>query len=207
VLSGVYDGQVLQVPMTGLSPVAAIGNIPYPMPGHTAPEFGVFVLVPDNAATGAQEPVTGDPARAPAPAPEPEPAPSLPDPEVPGSPDVSVSQTTQAGTIVYGDRIVYVISIQNLGSATAQGVILKGVSPAQAPLVSLVLTAGSCFASGRYYRCSLGDLAAGGEVRLTLTVKPNKPQTYTNSATVVTAGPDAVADNNESVLTVNVISR
>jgi hypothetical protein len=47
VLAGKFDGKALEVPMTGLT-VAAPEGLPatYKTPEHTAPEFGVFVLLP-----------------------------------------------------------------------------------------------------------------------------------------------------------------
>jgi hypothetical protein len=47
VLKGAYDGKALEVPMTGLK-VAAPEGLPasYKTPEHTAPDFGVFVLLP-----------------------------------------------------------------------------------------------------------------------------------------------------------------
>jgi dUTPase len=45
VTSGTYTGSPINIPMTGLTPAAPNGTVPNP-PVHTAPQFGVFVLLP-----------------------------------------------------------------------------------------------------------------------------------------------------------------
>lgn len=44
VVTGVYQGGTVSIPMTGLTVVPAIGNVPK-QPKHTGPEFAVFVVV------------------------------------------------------------------------------------------------------------------------------------------------------------------
>lgn len=44
VVSGVYSGAPVGVPMTGLTVAQPVGSVPYP-PVHTAPRFGTFVLL------------------------------------------------------------------------------------------------------------------------------------------------------------------
>ena len=48
VASGVYSGALVTIPMTGLTvgPLQGLDPNLYPTPAHTAPEFGVFVLLP-----------------------------------------------------------------------------------------------------------------------------------------------------------------
>jgi hypothetical protein len=45
VVTGTYTGSPINIPMTGLTPAAPNGTVPNP-PVHTAPQFGVFVLLP-----------------------------------------------------------------------------------------------------------------------------------------------------------------
>jgi len=45
VISGIYQGLPLQIPMTGVAVAKPNGNVPTP-PKHTAPQFGVFILLP-----------------------------------------------------------------------------------------------------------------------------------------------------------------
>jgi hypothetical protein len=44
IVSGTYTGATVNIPMTGLTVARPIGNVPY-VPPHTAPEFGVFVVL------------------------------------------------------------------------------------------------------------------------------------------------------------------
>ena len=48
VVSGTYTGSPVSIPMTGLPVVQPVGSVPYP-PSHTAPQFGVFVLLSGTA--------------------------------------------------------------------------------------------------------------------------------------------------------------
>jgi hypothetical protein len=50
VVSGVYNGSPVSVPMTGLTLTQPFGSVPYP-PSHTAPQFGAFVLLSGTALT------------------------------------------------------------------------------------------------------------------------------------------------------------
>jgi len=45
VASGVYSGNPITIPMTGLSAARPNGTVPQ-QPPHTAPVFGTFVLLP-----------------------------------------------------------------------------------------------------------------------------------------------------------------
>jgi hypothetical protein len=48
VVSGTYTGTPVTIPMSGLVVAQPFGAVPYP-PSHTAPQFGVFVLLSGNA--------------------------------------------------------------------------------------------------------------------------------------------------------------
>ena len=50
VVTGVYSGSPVSIPMTGLSVVLPNGTVPAE-PSHTAPQFGVFVLLSGSALT------------------------------------------------------------------------------------------------------------------------------------------------------------
>jgi hypothetical protein len=46
VVSGVYEGGTVSIPMTGLSPEVPEGKAPITPPVDTAPQFGIFILLP-----------------------------------------------------------------------------------------------------------------------------------------------------------------
>jgi hypothetical protein len=48
IATGTYTGAPVTVPMTNLTVVQPFGTVPYP-PSHTAPQFGVFVVLSGNA--------------------------------------------------------------------------------------------------------------------------------------------------------------
>jgi hypothetical protein len=49
IATGTYNGSPVTIPMTNLTVVQPFGVVPYP-PSHTAPQFGVFVVLSGNAA-------------------------------------------------------------------------------------------------------------------------------------------------------------
>ena len=50
VVSGTYTGSPVTIPMSGLTVAQPVGSVPYP-PSHTAPQFGVFVVLSGTALT------------------------------------------------------------------------------------------------------------------------------------------------------------
>lgn len=106
-----------------------------------------------------------------------------------------VSKTASPTTVVAGENLTYVITVENLGPATATNVV---VSDALASLVntggfqSAVASQGSCTPSGvtngtsQNLSCSLGSLTVSAQATVTLVVRPNIGATgnRTNTATV-----------------------
>ncbi|MEK7116901.1 MAG: peptidoglycan-binding protein [Patescibacteria group bacterium] len=95
VLTGIYSGQPISIPMTGLaiySPVGTLAN----MPIHTAPEFGAFVLI--KTASGGGTPTPPPPTLPPATTPSPTttPAPTTPVPATPTTPTPTTPLSTTA---------------------------------------------------------------------------------------------------------------
>jgi hypothetical protein len=62
VASGTYSGDPVTIPMTGLQVALPNGVVPNPQP-HTAPQFGVFVVVPTSGGTAQRHPGLQRPAR------------------------------------------------------------------------------------------------------------------------------------------------
>ena len=106
-----------------------------------------------------------------------------------------VSKTASPATVVAGENLTYVITVENMGPATATNVV---VSDTLASLVntggfqSATASQGSCTPNGvtngtsQNLSCSLGTLAAGAQATVTLVVRPNIAATgnRTNTATV-----------------------
>jgi len=116
VVSGVYGGGAVRIPMTGLQVAAPVGNVPK-MPQHTAPRFGAFVVLPTST--------TSTP-----------PAPSAtfsanPQTIAPGGAATLTWSTTQATSV----------SIDKLGAVAASG--STTVKPAQTTTYTLTATGAS----------------------------------------------------------------
>lgn len=114
--------------------------------------------------------------------------------------DVSIATTASAGTVVTGSNLVYTISVTNLGPDAALNVMVTNFLPAGLSAVS------PSFGTvvGNTLTCSLGNLAAGAGVVITVNAHaPAVVGTITNIATVTTTSAEAnAADNIASVSTV-----
>ncbi|MEQ1858296.1 MAG: SdrD B-like domain-containing protein [Chthoniobacteraceae bacterium] len=86
---------------------------------------------------------------------------------VPTTPDLYVLKTDNLTTVRPGSRLTYVITGGNAGDATASGVILSDMLPNGVRFVSA--SSGGVLSGGKV-TWNLGDIAAGGTFRVTVTV-------------------------------------
>lgn len=86
----------------------------------------------------------------------------------PGTPDVTVSKSSDAdGPVHAGDAISYTLVVENLGEATATGVVVSDTLPDG---VTLTGAPGICDVTGSTVSCALGDLEAGAQAALEISV-------------------------------------
>lgn len=121
--------------------------------------------------------------------------------------DVSLSMSASPSPATVGEPLTFTLVVGNGGPSTATGVTVTDTLPASTSLTSVSLTQGSCTTSGGTVTCSLGTLANGAEVRVTLTVSPNVPGTITNRASVTLNEPDPNPADNTAALNVLVNER
>jgi uncharacterized repeat protein (TIGR01451 family) len=81
-------------------------------------------------------------------------------------------------------NITWTIVVTNNGPDTATGVTTSDPMPAGNTFVSVTTTQGTC-TGGAILNCSLGTIAAGGTVTITLVTTPTVAATVTNVVTVV----------------------
>jgi uncharacterized repeat protein (TIGR01451 family) len=120
-----------------------------------------------------------------------------PSPEPPAAPfDLTVRKTATDRRVSVGQAVRYKIVVANRGSAGAPDVHVTDTLNAPISLASVKTTAGTC--SKRIpMRCSLGTIAAGAKVTITVVAAHKRPGCPQRNAAIATgAGTDADAVNN-----------
>ncbi len=108
------------------------------------------------------------------------------------SADLQVTKTDNPDPVFAGDPLTWTVTVTNNGSSDATGVVLDDTLP---PEVTVVAISAPC-AGG--FPCTIGDLAAGASVVVTIdvTVDPAATGTITNTATVSGNETDPDPSNN-----------
>ena len=128
--------------------------------------------------------------------------------------DVSLTKTTDDGSVLAGSTIVYTITVSNAGPSDAQTVVLSDLVPANTTFVSDAQTSGPAFhltspAAGGTGAITgtIGTLALGASARFTVVVRVS-PSTPKNTRIANTAGVTAattdpnLANNKQTVTTI-----
>jgi uncharacterized repeat protein (TIGR01451 family) len=110
--------------------------------------------------------------------------------------DLSVAITDAPDPVAKGANLTYSVVTTNNGTGSAVSVKLIDTLPSTVRFVSATPTTGSCAEPGGTVTCNLGDLANGASATVTITVKPLKAGTITNSAQVSSLSPDPNPANN-----------
>jgi uncharacterized repeat protein (TIGR01451 family) len=110
--------------------------------------------------------------------------------------DLSVAITDAPDPVAKGANLTYSVVTTNNGTGSAVSVKLIDTLPSTVRFVSATPTTGSCAEPGGTVTCNLGDLANGASATVTISVKPLKAGTITNSAQVSSLSPDPNPANN-----------
>jgi uncharacterized repeat protein (TIGR01451 family) len=115
---------------------------------------------------------------------------------------------TKAGSPVEQDlgqgNITWTIVVTNNGPDTDTGVKIADPMPSGNTFVSAVSTKGSCTGNVAILNCTIGDMAAGENVTITLVTTPTTAGKQTNTVTVVGDRPETNLANNKATATVQV---
>jgi len=125
----------------------------------------------------------------------------------PPAADLSVTKTDSPDPVKAGQNLTYTITVRNNGPDAATGVTMTDQLPRNAGFGSASTTQGTCTLKPDKLQvaCSLGTIASGGTVIVTIMVKPNKKGQITNTATVsATSPPDPNTANNSATATTTV---
>ena len=118
--------------------------------------------------------------------------------------DLSITKAGSPATQTLGDgNITWTIVVTNNGPSAATGVTIADPMPGGNTFVSASSTQGSC-TGGAILNCSIGTMAAGASVTITLVTTPSAAGTQTNTVTVAGNRPETNTGNNQATATVQV---
>ena len=109
--------------------------------------------------------------------------------------DVGVTQSGLIGPVPVGNRLAYVLTVTNNGSALAAEVTLDDTLPIGSDFV-FAAPETCVFQPPGAVSCALGDLQAGQSRTVVLVLTPTLAVTLTNTVTVSSLGPDSNPANN-----------
>ena len=119
--------------------------------------------------------------------------------------DLSITMVDSPDPVSLGANVSYVLTVANTGPASATGVIVSNVLPANCAFVSATSSQGTCSQSGGIVTCNLGSIPGGANATVTIVGLPTTLGVMTNSATVSRAEADPYLVNNVAVATTAVI--
>jgi uncharacterized repeat protein (TIGR01451 family) len=113
--------------------------------------------------------------------------------------DVAISKADAPDPVAPGATLNYTVTVQNLGSGAATGVLVTDVlPPIGATFVSASASQGSCQAptANLILICNIGGLASGASATVQIAVRPSAAGTLGNTATTVATSVDPNPGNN-----------
>jgi uncharacterized repeat protein (TIGR01451 family) len=119
--------------------------------------------------------------------------------------DLSVTKAGSPATQTLGaGNITWTIVVTNNGPSADTNVKIADPMPAGNTFVSVTTTKGSC-TGGAILNCSLGTMAAGESVTITLVTTPSTVGAQTNTVNVVGDRPETNTANNTATATVQTV--
>ena len=117
--------------------------------------------------------------------------------------DLAVANTGPA-TATEGDQLIYTVTVTNNGPNSGTGVVLTDTLGANLSYVSATASQGTFSRSGSAVTFTLGTLAPGATVTLTITATAIEDGTLTNSASVSATSADSITANNSATASTTV---
>jgi uncharacterized repeat protein (TIGR01451 family) len=119
--------------------------------------------------------------------------------------DLALAKTSDLSSASPGQPFHFFLTVTNNGPGTAHGVQVSDPLPAGLTLIDATPSQGSCSGTSTVV-CDLGDLAAGDQATVDLTVSGGSPGDVTNTAQVTSATADSDTSNNQASATVTIAS-
>jgi uncharacterized repeat protein (TIGR01451 family) len=119
--------------------------------------------------------------------------------------DLSIAKAGSPASQTLGDgNITWTIVVTNHGPSADTGVTIADPMPAGNTFVSAATTKGSC-TGGAILNCTIGDMAAGESVTITLVTTPSTVGAQTNTVSVAGNRPETNTGNNTATATVQTV--
>jgi uncharacterized repeat protein (TIGR01451 family) len=119
------------------------------------------------------------------------------------SADLAIAITGTPNPVMRNRKLTYSLFVTNNGPDPAINVKVKDSLPAEAKLISIATSRGSCSGT-REIVCALGDLPPGSGAQITIVVSPSGTGTVANLATITSASADRAPANNTARIETNV---
>jgi uncharacterized repeat protein (TIGR01451 family) len=122
---------------------------------------------------------------------------------------VQVSGSASTGSPARGANYFYTFQVKDSGSQPAYGVTFTDTVPAGLTLVGAITNTGApCTLSGATVTCTLGDIAVGAQVNVTVNVTaPTTPMTLTDTGSASDTNGDTQPSNNAVSVTIQIKQR
>jgi uncharacterized repeat protein (TIGR01451 family) len=123
--------------------------------------------------------------------------------------NLRLTKTDSPDPVTVGQTLTYTVTVSNNGPDGATKVTMVDTLPNSVDFISASPSAGSCTQKARHVTCNLGSIPAGTPANVStptvsIQVRPTKPGSITNSATVTSAENDPAKANNTDTATTRV---
>jgi uncharacterized repeat protein (TIGR01451 family) len=115
------------------------------------------------------------------------------------TPDLALSMVADPDPVPVGDQLTYNFRIDNVGTASASGVILSDTLPSSLTFVSVTPGSPTCTRSGRLVTCNVGSLSPGASFTANTVVRTSSAGILKNTAVVRSNEIDSDPANNVAV--------
>jgi len=120
--------------------------------------------------------------------------------------DLAVTMAAAPDPVAAGSNLTYSIVVTNGGPSPAANLTLTNLLPSAVNFVSALASQGGCSASGGLVSCTLGSIASGGSVMITMLVTPSSPGSFSDAVGVSSATFDGNPANNTAITTSTVLT-
>ncbi len=113
--------------------------------------------------------------------------------------DLAITKTDSPDPVIVGQPLTYTITVTNVGTTSATGVMVTDQLPdGVTPVSEAVTPTGACSRNGRTVTCGLGTMLPGASSVITLVVIPTETGNLSNTAIVRSNEADSETSNNST---------
>lgn len=133
----------------------------------------------------------------------------MPNPPTPPQPvsDLQIVKHVNHAKVSVGQTLIYTITVTNHGPDAASNANITDTPSRALKVLSAKPAHGSCKVAGKVLRCSLGRIANGKTVKITVKAKVNRVGTERNAASATSASTDPIPANNLSKVKAKIVKK